>query len=426
MSGYSGAEGARAEEGDDWFRPVWDDDGDEDAGAVPPWTPPAAVRAPCIPAVGAGWDRDPRALASLLGPALAASDALARLDARAGAASGPVREGLVRRLALHEAAGWLAAQAAWVHPLDLALRAGNLAGPFGLAAVAGRGGAEMPNTAAAGAGEAWQALEGPGRVDVEEPFAAASVDDAVGRALRLARALERLALLRTRNPLRSDPALAAALAALGAGEPDPARAAAWRRDTVAGVGARQPGRDSLPISLPPLLAAALAAQAWAEAGGDAAQSLFGAAALLARAGLLRAVPLPFWAAYPALGQGGGPGEGLPGARADASVQDADASAAWPAAFCRLAREAALAGLRELDRLERVAERGRAAAHGLDRRSRLPDALDAALRLPALTSTTLASRLDVAPQTATALLRDLLVTGVVREVTGRKHFRAWAA
>jgi len=162
----------------------------------------------------------------------------------------------------------------------------------------------------------------------------------------------------------------------------------------------------------------------AEEGGDTAQSLFGAAALLAQAGPLRAVPLPFWAAYPALGQGGGSGEGLPGARADAPAQDVDASAAWPAAFCCLAREAALSGLRELDRLEGAAERGRVAAKGLDRRSRLPEALDAALRTPALTSTTLASRLNMAPQTATALLRDLLAAGVVREITGRKHFRAF--
>ena len=62
-----------------------------------------------------------------------------------------------------------------------------------------------------------------------------------------------------------------------------------------------------------------------------------------------------------------------------------------------------------------------AAKGLDRRSRLPKALDAALRTPALTSTILASRLNMAPQTAT----DLLAAGVVRKVTGRKHFRAFA-
>ena len=96
----------------------------------------------------------------LLGPALAASDALARLDARAGAASEPVREGLVHRLALHEAAGWLAAQSTWVHPLDLALRAGGRAGPFGLAAAVGRARTVMPNTVAASAGADWQAWAG--------------------------------------------------------------------------------------------------------------------------------------------------------------------------------------------------------------------------------------------------------------------------
>jgi hypothetical protein len=42
------------------------------------------------------------------------------------------------------------------------------------------------------------------------------------------------------------------------------------------------------------------------------------------------------------------------------------------------------GLRELDRLEAAAEQGRGLVAGGDRRSRLPDALDALLRVPALT------------------------------------------
>ena len=40
----------------------------------------------------------------------------------------------------------------------------------------------------------------------------------------------------------------------------------------------------------------------------------------------------------------------------------------------------------------------------DKRSRLPDALDALLRMPALIPKALAARLKVAPQTGTALLR----------------------
>jgi HTH DNA binding domain len=38
---------------------------------------------------------------------------------------------------------------------------------------------------------------------------------------------------------------------------------------------------------------------------------------------------------------------------------------------------------------------------------------------------LAVRLDVAPQTATALLRDLRTVGLAREITGRRSFRAFA-
>ena len=82
-------------------------------------------------------------------------------------------------------------------------------------------------------------------------------------------------------------------------------------------------------------------------------------------------------------------------------------------------------MRELDRLETAAEQGRGALAVTDRRSRLPDALDALLRAPVLTPKALAVQLRIAPQTATALLRTLQAEGVVREVTGRGSFRAFA-
>jgi ribosomal protein S25 len=74
---------------------------------------------------------------------------------------------------------------------------------------------------------------------------------------------------------------------------------------------------------------------------------------------------------------------------------------------------------------RHAAQGRGVVVGSDKRSRLPDALDALLRVPALTPKALAARLKVAPQTGTALLRALQGRGVVREVTGRGSFRAFA-
>jgi hypothetical protein len=142
-------------------------------------------------------------------------------------------------------------------------------------------------------------------------------------------------------------------------------------------------------------------------------------------GPARSVFLPVWAAYPAVGFS--PRDALPGLRSDAAdrVAGRGRPVTWPLAFLHLVAESARMGLRELDRLEAAAEQGRGVVAGGDKRSRLPDALDALLRAPALTPKALAVRLKVAPQTGTALLRELQGRGVVREVTGRGSFRAFA-
>lgn len=260
---------------------------------------------------GEGWRLEPRALADLLGPALAASDALARLDARAGATSEPVREGLVRRLALHEAAGWLATQGAWVHPLDLALRAGAPASPFGLAAAIGRGGdAEHPGH------KCRRRLERVGRH--RQSLRARTVRRRAGRrrrgpgfAPRASAETPESAEHPRPTPQRPGVGAGARRFERGHARPGARRRLAPDRSRRHRRGPAGPSGAGAP--LPPLLAAAWAAQAWSEDGGCAAQALFGAAALLSRAGALRAVPLPFWAAYPALGRGGR----LPGVRKDA-------------------------------------------------------------------------------------------------------------
>jgi ribosomal protein S25 len=98
---------------------------------------------------------------------------------------------------------------------------------------------------------------------------------------------------------------------------------------------------------------------------------------------------------------------------------------WPVGCLHLIAESARPGLRELDRLAAAAAQGRAVLAGTDRRSRLPAALEALLRAPVVTPKVLATRLRIAPQTATALLRALQGRGVAREVTGRERFRAFA-
>ena len=73
----------------------------------------------------------------------------------------------------------------------------------------------------------------------------------------------------------------------------------------------------------------------------------------------------------------------------------------------------------------VAERSRALVADCDRRSRSPAVIDAVLRVPVLTPKGLAAQLGIAPQTATALLRELRAAKLVAEMTGRRSFRAFA-
>ena len=144
------------------------------------------------------------------------------------------------------------------------------------------------------------------------------------------------------------------------------------------------------------------------------QAVLAAVYPLARTGPARAVFVPVWA--------------VPRLRSDVAdrVVGWAREVAWPVAFLHLVAEGARTGLRELDRLLAIAEQGARLLSRCDRRSRLPDALDAALCTPALTPKALAAQLHIAPQTATTLLRDLRTAGLVREVTGRRSFRAFAA
>jgi hypothetical protein len=159
-------------------------------------------------------------------------------------------------------------------------------------------------------------------------------------------------------------------------------------------------------------------------------AVLAATCLLARAGRLRAVSPPVWAAYPTLGCGDR--AQLPRLRIDVAARlrpsgatSGGAGGGWVLAFLHLVTEGALAGLRELERLEALTEAAAGRLARCDRRSRLPEAFDAVLRVPALTPKALAARLALAPQTATALLRDLRTVGLAREITGRRSFRAFA-
>ena len=397
------------------LRPPWADTPDEtDADRLPGRRHPPAAR-----------DSDWRARGDLpvLLTALAdASDALARLDARVATAADAIRGGLLARLALTEAAGWLAHSHVWVHPLDLALRDAGLTAPAALAAL-GAGARALPHTIAQPAG----------RLGWEDPplDTLPAADLGIADALALARLLRRLPGGGP-HPFGSAAATAETLRALGARHVDPGRLAAWwdahapaspvrRRFGVRRGAGRAPH--------PPLLAGAVAALAWMESGiidqADPGQALLAAFGRLVRQVPVRHVFVPIWSAYPAVGFGDR--DALPTLRSDAADRLAGwgGTVTWPIACLPLIAESARVGLRELDRLEAAAEQGRGLAAAVDKRSRLPDALEALLRTPVLTPKALAGQLGIAPQTGTALLRELQAKGVVREVTGRGSFRAFA-
>jgi hypothetical protein len=139
-------------------------------------------------------------LHALLRPLCAATDALARLDARAAAA------------------GWLAHTHAWIHPLDLALREAGLSASTALAAL-GAGHRARPQ---AFAGEADHRDWADPRLD-----AMADGNRVVAEALALARVLRRLPGKTGTNPFADATEAAEALHALGAGVLDPNRLADW-------------------------------------------------------------------------------------------------------------------------------------------------------------------------------------------------------
>ena len=335
-----------------------------------------------------------------------------------------MRVGLIARLAYAEAAGWLAHSHAWVHPLDLSLRAAGLTASTALAAV-GRGHRSLPQTFAGTADpRAW----------ADPPFdTLADGDRAVAEALALARLLRRLAGPSGATGFASATAALGSLQALEAGWLDGAAFIPWWAAVAPQPQARQRGGgragEAAEPPLPALLIAAHAANSWMESGTTgaptAAQALLLAAGLLARAGIVRTVVLPVWAAYPAVGFSGR--DTLPGLRSDAAdrLVGRGRPVTWPLAFLHLVAESARMGARALDRLEMAAETGRALAADVDQHSRLPDAIGALLRAPVLTPKALAAQLGIAPQTGTALLRALQAKGFVREVTGRGSFRAFA-
>ena len=360
--------GEPKDEEENWFQPVWET---EDETALDPPGLPRLRRQPAEPNYGH----------PLLTPLARAQDAMARLEARAEMASEVVAEGLRARLSYLEAAGWLRCAHVWIHPRDLALRDNAVTGSYAAAMAADRLSEVLPATMAQ-----------------ESELEAAPSDILVNNALRLARLWRRIAELRSWRPLANADTLRETLRSLGCGTLDKPEMADW----LGSIRALDRG--------PVLIRAGRAARDWLLRSGVEPYSpagYFVAACLWREETPQRPIPLPFWSAPEVYHHRLGLRIGLD----------------WMAQFLECVTAAGLTGLRELTRLLE-AEKKRADI-GVTVRSRLPDALDAVLRAPVVTANSLAKSLHVTPRAALGLLQQLMTAGLVREVTGRASWRAFA-
>jgi hypothetical protein len=152
--------------------------------------------------------------------------------------------------------------------------------------------------------------------------------------------------------------------------------------------------------------AALAVHAWLEQGGERPPLRAALAGYWRRRGLLPiAVPL------------------LTGARA-LHAEVPWPTAAWTPRFFEALAEEAEDGLALLRRMQRQWLAARAAVAGRRRDSHAAAAIDLLAAAPLLAASSLARGLDVSIKSATALLDDLAVLGVVVEVSRRQKRRLW--
>jgi HTH DNA binding domain len=357
-----------------WLRPVWETEDDE---ALEPRGRPRARKAPAEP----DYDHP------LLAPLARAQEAVARLEAKTEACSSVVAEGLLARMSYLEAAGWLRHAHIWIHPWDLALRDHGATTSYGAAARSDRLETVMPATLAQQAG-----------LDDVVASGAIGLDNAVNRALVLARMWRRLAELRSWHPLGGAEIVRKTLQSLCCGGLEEGVIEDW----LAGTYIRDQGPD--------LIRAGKAARDWMCQPGVRERDpdgVFLGACLWQEKHRTAPIPLPFWSAPEPHHHRLGLKIGL----------------AWVAEFLECVTAAAMIGLRELARLQEAEKKGR--MMGATKRSRLPAAVDAVLRQDIVTAGTLAKAIDVTPQAAWGLLRQLTAAGIVREATGRASWRAYA-
>lgn len=357
------------------FRPVWEDNEEEKGLDLPP---SLQYRKPTTELSLS----DPELLRGLL----ETEQTLSRLDATVSASPPSIREGLIARMAFREASGWLAQASQWVHPNDVALRSLGLTGSYIASAKAGTLKRDLPNT-------------------LSETSFAEDENTVVGdRTVALALALAKILTHLPKNALENADTVQNALVPLG-----------WVVDdlkTVQVVDWLLDYREDTK-KLPTIVAALYAAAVWRSIDDGVEDEVDLRAGFLLTCAMserLRTIPLPFWTARPI----------VYGLQKSASPFGKERVVGQ----LKLINESGLSAMRELERLTDFQKRFTDLTTRLTKRSRMSDAIDAAIRLPIVTPQTLSRRLKITPQASTKLLRHLSDIALMTESTGRKSFRGF--
>jgi HTH DNA binding domain len=278
-------------------------------------------------------------------------------------------------MAYREAAGWLGYVDQWIHPRDLALRDAGFMGAYPAATIAERRDGDCPLRR----------------------------DQTVAAALRLATFWRRLAERWSWQPLLNHASVQDMLAGLG-----------WRSLTDDAATGDLMAYIRHKDRTPRLLRTAHVARNWINSQTDPnswdpqpLDAVFLAACMWRRDGYGRAVSLPFWSA------------GLYQHQRLASA----VGTVWITRFLETVRAAALTAHQELGRLRAIEARAESIRASI--RSKVPAAIDLAMRTPIITVRGLARRLALTPQGATGVLDKLVEAGVLTEITGRKSWRVFA-
>ncbi len=354
-------------EDDLYLRPVWMDNEDEPLFDVKPQAKPETAK------------DLPLATVSKL---IRAQDAIARLEAGLAAAQPDIAAGCRARLALYEAVGYVAHQGSTIHHRDLALRDVGMTGSY-LAAFAG--------------GRITQEARWSGVGHVDEPDLPEDLDIMI--ALAYAKQWQRLIEYISPPNLKAPGDFIEQLRLVGCSVGDAYTFVDWLNAVPT-----QHDKPGL-MQLAWILSYGLPGRQREDKIDIAAAYV--AAAFWRQTPYGRHCPLPFWSApvrtLAVLGRQGG--------------------ADFDLTFYECVTEAAMSGIRELTKLVMAVE-NLARSPKWDK-PKVKEAAFFAIRHPIITSSHLAKHLDITAPSSNKMIEYLIEHGFLKEVTGRKAWRAFA-